>query len=85
MVNLIWTFKSTEDSQYDASLLSLLDKHAPSKSIYAVEIPINDWMTYDILVLRALRRKYGSLWHKTRLTVHFLYIFRKLYGCKKGN
>ena len=43
--------------QYDASLSSLLDKHAPSKRIYVVERPINDWMTDDILVLKALRRK----------------------------
>ena len=28
-------------------------------------------MTEDILVLKALRRKYESLWRKTRLTVHF--------------
>ena len=28
-------------------------------------------MTYDILVLKALRRKYESLWRTTRLTVHF--------------
>ena len=28
-------------------------------------------MTDDILVLKALRRKYESLWRKTRLTVHF--------------
>ena len=32
---------------------------------------MNDWMTDDILVLKALRRKYESLWRKTRLTVHF--------------
>ena len=32
---------------------------------------MNDWMTNDILVLKALRRKYESLWHKTRLTAHF--------------
>ena len=57
--------------QYDASLSYLLDKHAPSKRIYVVEIPMNDWMTDDILVLKALRRKYQSLWRKTRLTVHF--------------
>ena len=57
--------------QYDASLSSLLDKHAPSKRIYVVDRPMNDWMTDDILVLKALRRKYESLWHKTRLTVHF--------------
>ena len=57
--------------QYDASLSSLLDKHAPSKRIYAVVSPMNDWMTDDVLVLKALRRKYESLWRKTRLTVHF--------------
>ena len=28
-------------------------------------------MTNDILVLKALRCKYESLWRKTRLTVHF--------------
>ena len=32
---------------------------------------MNDWMTDDILVLKALCRKFGSLWRKTRLTVHF--------------
>ena len=57
--------------QYDASLSSLLDKHAPSKRIYVVDRPMNAWMTDDILVLKALRRKYESLWLKTPLTVHF--------------
>ena len=57
--------------QYNASLSSLLDKHAPSKRIYVVDRPMNDWMTDDILVLKALSRKYESLWRKTRLTVHF--------------
>ena len=57
--------------QYDASLSSLLNKHAPSKRIYVVNRPMNDWMTDDILVLEALCRKYESLWRKARLTVHF--------------
>ena len=48
-----------------------MDKHAPSKRIYVVDRPINDWTTDDILVLKALRRKYESLWRKNRLTVHF--------------
>ena len=39
--------------QYDASLSSLLDKHAPSKCICVVERPMNDWMTDVILVLKA--------------------------------
>ena len=41
------------------------------KRIYVVERPMNDWMTDDILVLKALCRKYESLWRKTLLTVHF--------------
>ena len=57
--------------QYDASLSSLLDRHSPSKRIYVVDRLMNDWMTDDILVLKALRRKYESLWRETRLTVHF--------------
>ena len=57
--------------QYDTSLSSLLDKHAPSKRIYVVERPMNDWMTDDILVQKALHHNYESLWRKTRLTVHF--------------
>ena len=36
--------------QYDAH--SLLDKHAPSKRLYVVDRPMNDWMTDDILVLK---------------------------------
>ena len=40
--------------QYEASLSSLLDKHAPSKRIYVVDRPMNDWMTDDILVLTPL-------------------------------
>ena len=52
------------------SLSSLLDKHAPSKRIHVVDRRMND-PTDDILVLKALRRKYESLWRKTRLTVHF--------------
>ena len=48
-----------------------MDKHAPSKRIYVVERPTNDWMTDDILELKALRRKYESLWRKTRIAVHF--------------
>ena len=57
--------------QYDVSLSCLLDKHAPSKHIYVVDKPMNDWMTDDILVLKALYCKYELLWRKTRLTVHF--------------
>ena len=71
--------------QYDASLSSLLDKHAPSKRIYVVDRPMHDWMTDDILVLKALRRKYESLWRKTRLTVHFDMYSESCMAVKKSN
>ena len=48
-----------------------MDKHAPLKRSYVVERPMNTWMTDDILVLKAVRRKNESLWRKTCLTVHF--------------
>ena len=70
--------------QYDASLSSLLDKHAPSKRIHVVDRPMNDWMTDDILVLKALRRKYESLWRKTRLTVHFDMYSERCMAVKKA-
>ena len=71
--------------QYDASLSSLVDKHAPSKLIYVVDRPMNEWMTDDILVLKALRRKYESLWRKTRLTVHFDMNSECCMAVKKSN
>ena len=38
--------------QYDASLSSLLDKQAPSKHIFVVDRPMNDWMIDYILVFK---------------------------------
>ena len=71
--------------QYDASLSSLLDKHAPSIRIYVVDIPMNDWMTYDILVQKSLRHKYESLWRKTRITVHLDMYSESFMAVKKSN
>ena len=71
--------------QYDVLFSSLLDKHAPSKHIYVVDRPMNDWMTDYILVLKALRRKYKSLWRKTRLTVHFDMYSESSVAVKKSN
>ena len=71
--------------QYDASLSSLLDKHAPSKHIYVFDRPMNNWMTDDIFVLKALRSKYESLWRKTRLTVHFDMYSESSMAVKKSN
>ena len=71
--------------QYDASLSSLLDKHVPSKRIYVVHRPMNDWMTDDILVLKPLRHKYESLWRKTCLTVHFYMYSESRMAVKKAS
>ena len=43
--------------QYDKYLSDLLNKHAPKKNIYVVDRPLNEWMTDDILTLKAIRRK----------------------------
>ena len=49
------------------------------------EQEMNDWMTDDILVLKALRRKYELLWRKTRLTVHFDMYSESSMAVKKNN
>ena len=62
--------RKEKDMQQKAKIAKK-DLKIPSKRIYVVDRPMNDWMPDDILVLKALRRKYESLWRKTRLTVHF--------------
>ena len=42
---LLWLFMRT-----------LLDKHAPLKTIQVVERPMNDWINDDILELKIIRR-----------------------------
>ena len=54
--------------QCDKYLSDLLDKHAPKKHIYVVDRPLNEWMTDDILKLKAIRRKNELIWRKTRTT-----------------
>ena len=44
---------------------------------------MNDWMADDILVLKALRHKYESLWRKTHLTVHFDMYSERCLAVKK--
>ena len=55
-------------------LSSHVIRELPSKLIYVVERPMNDWLTDDILVLKALGRKYESLWRKVRLVSLFTLI-----------
>ena len=42
---------------YDRFLSELLDKHAPLKKITVVDRPLNEWMTNNILALKAIRQK----------------------------
>ena len=58
--------------QYDKYLSDLLKKHAQKKNIiYVVDRPLNEWMTDDILTLKAIRRKNELIWRKTRTTINF--------------
>ena len=57
--------------QYDKYLSGLLNKHVPKKNIYVVDRPLNEWMTDDILTLKAIRRKNELIWRKTRTTINF--------------
>ena len=44
--------------QYDKYLSDLLNKHAKkNKNIYVVDRHLNEWITDDILPLKAIRRK----------------------------
>ena len=36
-----------------------------------VDRPLNEWMTDDILTLKAIRRKNELIWRKTRTTINF--------------
>ena len=49
----------------------MLDRHAPKKNINVVDRPLNEWMTDDILALKAIRRKNELIWRKTRITINF--------------
>ena len=45
-------------------LSELLDKHAKLKNIKVVDRPLNEWMTDNILALKAICRKYDLIWPK---------------------
>ena len=57
--------------QYVKYISDLLNKHAPKNNIYVVDRPLNEWMTDDILTLKAIRRKNELIWQKTRTTINF--------------
>ena len=42
---------------YTRFLSEFLDKHAPLKNITVLDRPLKEWMTDNILALKAIRRK----------------------------
>ena len=70
--------------QYDKYLSDLLNKHAPKKNIYVVDRPLNEWMTDDILTVKAIRRKNELIWRKTRNTINFDIYYDSCKAVKKA-
>ena len=70
--------------QYKKYLSDLLDRHAPRKNIYVVDRPLNEWMTDDILTMKAIRRKNELIWRKTRTTIYFDIYYDSCKAVKKA-
>ena len=70
--------------QYDKYLSDLLDKHVPKNNIYVVDRPLNEWMTDDILTLKAIRRKNELIWWKIRTTINFDIYYDSCITVKKA-
>ena len=64
------TTGSTTDSQYNATLLTLLNKHAPLKTKIITLRQDNPWHTEETDIAKKLRRKLGKKWRRTRLHIH---------------
>ena len=68
----------------DRFLSELLDKHSPLKKITVVDRPLNEWMTDNILALKAIRRKNELIWRKTRITINFNIYYDSYMAVKKA-
>ena len=53
------------------------------KYIYVVDRPLNEWMTDDILKLKAIHRKNELIWRKTRTTINFDIYYESCKAVKK--
>ena len=49
-----------------------------------VDKPLNEWMTDDILKLKAIRRKNELIWRKTRTTINFDIYYDSCKAVKKA-
>ena len=57
-------------SQYNATLLTLLNKHAPLKTKTITLRQDNPWYTEEINIANKLRRQLEKKWRRTRLHIH---------------
>ena len=73
-----------QQQTYDRFLPELLDKHAPLKKITVVDRPLNEWMTANILALKAIRWKNELIWRKTRITINFNIYYDSCMAVKKA-
>ena len=62
----------------------MLNKHVPLKYITVVDRPLNEWMTDNILALKAIRRKNELIWQKTRITINFNIYYDSCMAVKKA-
>ena len=46
--------------------------------------PLNEWMTDNILALKAIRRKNELIWRKTRITINFYMYYDNCMAVKKA-
>ena len=61
------------DDQFDelnASMLALLDSHAPCMTRTITVRENSEWMNDDILAAKREKRRYERLWRSTKLEVH---------------
>ena len=63
--------------------LNLLNKHVPLKIIKVVHIPLNEWMTDNMLALKAFRSENELIWRKTRIKINFYIYYHSCMAVKK--
>ena len=68
---------------YEQFLSELLDKHVPPTVIKVVDRLLNEWMTDNILALKANRPKNESISQKSRIKINFNIDYDSCMAVKK--
>ena len=69
---------------YDRFYLNCWTNMLHEKNITVVDRPLNEWMTDNILALKAIRRKNELIWRKTRITINFNTYYDSCMAVKKA-